>query len=667
MEDQKNYWKDNRYICLVRQSNDEDGDDSVKAQLSYLRTECDADSMIYVDKIELEGVTGSLPARREHFTNLKKRKLEYDDFDTIAIQRVDRATRSGGDFGIWLETELKLCGIRVRYVGEDLPTGRHSSLIKMIKYESAKDTAMSTSQRTTQGQSYAIEKGTLKTTGPTPYAAWRIYFTKDMKPAHIIRDCGNGLQERLHPETLALLDTHGTLGKKSYGRYKKQKNEIAFLRPGDPDEIRIVRIIFFLWFRWGWKGKRIASLLNKRSVPSPRALEWSQRQVESVLENEAYTGVTINGETHSGIYNKRKKGKGFEALNRDELELLTRETMPRIVNPMDDWDFVDQPLMAEFLPPHIRRMAIAYHERLWKQRTDPVRLNKPKKKNKHPNSNYLLSNFLVAKQDGETLTGTLCGRKQGPKTPYYRHRKGRRGYQKGSVFNNLIPMNPLHQELVRFLGSCLSNLPDLRRRLTEIIEEQRRYSESNDTNLEALVSERNEIRERVLWISRQSTKPREDAASEFVRLEARRDELDALTAQHRADARPVKEPTDRIVDRAIARCQRLADELPKLPSATMRELLVGLFFSRVEVDMETKAVTASVALPSFVLEAWKRAGIKDIDQNDLVSMCLGSNSRSPIYSDTHRTSSPIFEGICRYVHPHGSHDPVCYECRRKAA
>ncbi len=57
-------------------------------------------------------------------------------------------------------------------------------------------------------------------------------------------------------------------------------------------------------------------LLNKRNVPSPWGKKSSQRQVESVVENEAYTGSTINGETYRGIYNRQKKGKGFEPLNR---------------------------------------------------------------------------------------------------------------------------------------------------------------------------------------------------------------------------------------------------------------------------------------------------------------------------------------------------------------
>src|SRR5439155_2665642 len=129
--------------------------------------------------------------------------------------------------------------------------------------------------------------------------------------------------------------------------------------------------------------------------------------------------------------------------------------------------------------------------------------------------------------------------------------------------------------------------------------------------------------------------------------------------------RPPKESTDQIIDRAIARCQRLGDELPNLPAANMREL-VRLLCPMVECDMETKGVTTEVALPSFVFEARKKpAGAKEIDQNDFVAMCLGRSLRSSTSSETHRQILQISEGICSYQQIRGSNRPACYECRRR--
>ncbi len=123
---------------------------------------------------------------------------------------------------------------------------------------------------------------------------------------------------------------------------------------------------------------------------------------------------------------------------------------------------------------------------------------------------------------------------------------------------------------------------------------------------------------------------------------------------------------NRIVDRAIARCQRLADELPTLSSPTMREL-TRVFFTRVQADMESKSVELSIALPSYVLKARKKpAGEQDVDETDFLAMCLGTTPRSSISSETQRDIW-LLHASCRYVHDRGAHRPACYECRRRAA
>jgi hypothetical protein len=57
------------------------------------------------------------------------------------------------------------------------------------------------------------------------------------------------------------------------------------------------------------------------------------------------------------------------------MEILTRPTMPVTYTPLEEQDVIDQPLMADFLPPHIRRLAMAYHDKLRARKADP---NRPK-------------------------------------------------------------------------------------------------------------------------------------------------------------------------------------------------------------------------------------------------------------------------------------------------
>ncbi len=61
-------------------------------------------------------------------------------------------------------------------------------------------------------------------------------------------------------------------------------------------------MIFYLRYKKGWRGCRIADYLNRLKIPAPRGGDWSPRQVESIYENEAYTGVTFNDQTYSGRF-----------------------------------------------------------------------------------------------------------------------------------------------------------------------------------------------------------------------------------------------------------------------------------------------------------------------------------------------------------------------------
>lgn len=197
-----------------------------------------------------------------------------------------------------------------------------------------------------------------------------------------------------------------------------------------------MRVIFYLRYKKGWRGVRIADFLNRNGALSPKGKEWSQRQAQLIYENEAYTGVTFNNQTFSGRYFRRDRILGFVALDRDECELVLKKTFVPKIRPIDEWEPIDQPHMYEFLPRDVRDLAVAAQAKIAEQRADP---NRPAfKPSAHPASEYLLSGKLRAIQDDGVLIGTLSGRAN-KKTPYYRHRRSKRGHRKGSVFNNLIP------------------------------------------------------------------------------------------------------------------------------------------------------------------------------------------------------------------------------------
>lgn len=108
---------------MVRAS-DEDTESSTEAQMKLLTAFADGMGMIYVGKIVRNNLTGSLPGKREaDFAALIDRKKTKNDFDIVLVQRLDRLTRSGSDHGFWFEHECRRAGIRVLFVGDDIPSG----------------------------------------------------------------------------------------------------------------------------------------------------------------------------------------------------------------------------------------------------------------------------------------------------------------------------------------------------------------------------------------------------------------------------------------------------------------------------------------------------------------------------------------------------------------
>ena len=90
-----------RYICLARASSDAEGTTSTEAQLATMNGQVAPLGMIFVENIALNGVTGSMPGRREDLRALLDRKKTVNDFDVLVVQRIYRLTSSGSDQGFW--------------------------------------------------------------------------------------------------------------------------------------------------------------------------------------------------------------------------------------------------------------------------------------------------------------------------------------------------------------------------------------------------------------------------------------------------------------------------------------------------------------------------------------------------------------------------------------
>ena len=638
-----------RYIALVRASDTTEGTTSTQAQLAMLHEKAASLKMVPAGEVVLDGVTGSMPGKRQDMTNLIQRKLKDNDFDVLVVQRLDRLTRGGSVHGFWFEHELQRAGIHLYIVGDDVPEGRYASLIKVAKYEAAREQAFSISQRSTQGYQLALEEGRVTTSSHTPYACWRLYLTADGKPLHIIRDLRDGRQQKLDPNTHAVIDTVGQIGGGSKGHYRKQKHEKVLLMAGDAEDIAVIRVIFDLHFRQGWGGKRIADHLNRQSIPSPCGKQWSQRQVEVLYNNEVYTGRSVANRTSAGIYHQRNHATP-KPTNLDPAIHATAKTIPVQLRPADEWFVADQPLLKDLLgDEQLRALAIEGQDRYWRHMANPDR---PKlSKSKHKTSDYLLSGILHAKQDGGLLVGVLCGR-VGKKVRYYRHRRGRTGYQTGSVFNKMIHAETVEQAVIDAARETLLDGANLRAKLTELIAVQSAPMPAVD--VDDLRRQREKLKKRTeLIVSTLDEETLADAQAELEKLKGERRRLDDQIAAATPTTQMPKVDAETLANEMEEKTKFFSQRLPTMPKHLLREWLASVV-NTVIVDMETKAIEIHVQLPKHMLETAFPSE---------KAMRLVPTSASPTLCQTHLKLVVGLDVVdCRYPKRPTS---VCYDCRRR--
>ncbi|MFA9478037.1 recombinase family protein [Phycisphaerales bacterium AB-hyl4] len=654
-------WRGLRFIILVRQSDDSQGSTSTEAQLQWLRAEGERLGMVLVDEIILNGVTGSLPGKRDDLPQLLDRKRDQDDFDVLVVQRLDRLTRGGTSHGFWIDHEFEKAGITILATGDDLPEdGRYGGLIKAAKYDAAREQARSIGQRSVQGMMHAIKQGRNCVASRTSYGCDRLYLTSDGKPSFVIRNLADGRQHKLTHDKNEIIDTLGQAGGGVKGHYRKQKDEHVLIVPGEDVKVGVVRDIFDLHYNQHWGGKRIADLLNRRGIRSPAGKGWSQRQVESIYENPIYCGVALGQRISQGIYYKRGE-QHPEAVNLDAKTLANCHVAPKQHRPPTEWLWQDQPLMKDFLPEPVAVKARQEIEKVllerWQRRQDPTQPTRST--NKHKNSAYILTGLLFAKQDGEDLSGVMCGN-EGHRKRYYRNRKANATYCKGSVLNRLISAEALETAVVKLLRNVLLDAPMLRERVLQAIAD-RPSTDASRTQLAEAQRERDAIAKRVQLIFQ---------TFDDADLADAKPVLKGLNAQGRALEHRIAELTraleyvdadsapEELADRVIERLSGIDAQLPNLPAVTLRNVLRA-FVERIEVDMASKNAAVSLRLPPWALH-----------RGDL-AMCLAPSSASPTGHETHQHDGLVIHlthADCRYVHTRGSTTvPPCYDCRRRAA
>ena len=640
-----------RFVVSARCSTDLQTETSIPSQLSDIHFTCQAAGMIHAGgDVILDGKSGSKPGNRHDIPLLLARKKEKNDYEILIDLVEDRFTRAGPEHGLWAEFEFLRHGVTVLHLRSDVPEGPFASVIKTLKYESAKQQAKSTSLRSTQVVQDAIEAGYVLASSHTNYGCYRLYLSSDGKPLHIIRDMRDGTQHRLDPVTREYRETLGTLGGKT-GRYRKQKRERPMLVPGDEREISAVRLIMKRRWSDGRGGNRVKKELNALGIPAPCGGKWTQRQVDVIAENPVYCGWNISGGSTAALYNKRHRD-GPQPVHVDPVLWATRENLPVQLRPPEDWTIQEQPYMRDYLPEALRDVASARIKACRERRAR--REVAPRQRNTHLDSLYLLTGLLVAKQDEHKrpLKGQNCGPRD-YKTRYYAHPIARKDSETAGFPNTTFRAEVLEKAILSTLSETLLAMPELRDELRLAVEAAvNARKPASPMALADLQRKLDGVRAQIkITLDILTPETQEEGRAKVAELSQKRRELEALIRQTKESEQAPALDVEATVESLVQRMADLGKELESLPVYPLRQVLVAMTDS-MTADMETREVVMTLRVPPMAISDAK---------TPIADLCLQHSSGSSTGWQAQNPAPAIATIHCEH---HREAQKQCFTCRR---
>jgi DNA invertase Pin-like site-specific DNA recombinase len=632
-------YKGRRYVCLARCSTAEQAETSIPDQIKLLKAFGDQHGMVYVDQIVLEGVTGSIPGARTDIGEIIQRKIDRDDFDILLVQDVSRLTRSGPEHGMKIKYDLGAVGVEIIFAADGIQEGDHRGIIESVAHYAAKQYAKSLSFASARGSQSSLERGRRAHCLRPPFGIDRLYVSADGTPLHIIRNLPDGTQVQLHPETGETIRAFGVNEKGKPQHYRMQPNERIVLIPGDPERVAIVQHIYRRHLIDGWGGYRIARELNAMGKRSDYGHSWNVTCVSQILANPAFAGRGIANRYTTAVYHKRSKNAPTK-VESDSQVLAQRKRPPQHLRPKSEWMDIEHPKLRDYLG-DLRQMAVAAHEKKLERQANR-RSVKPASKDRHIESPYILKGILKSKQGGHLMTGRTIGHPD--KVRYYAVNRGFHAPEKDKLLRRLIRAEELEAAVLDVIRNVLVSANDLRDRVINQVEQHRKTVHTDGTDLAKLEARKAELTRKMEFIIDSLSQIGQEAAKKKLgELDNELTELAKKIDAARSKSSSVEKPVTDIADEIIAKLGLLGQQIDKMPSNALRNLLAGLV-SRLEVDLTDKSVEIDLALPHW---------------DGLESMCLVATSA---YKSVNQAHAPIWleTADCVYAMP-------CFSCQRRKA
>jgi len=592
-----------RYIALARCSTKGQADTSIDDQLGVIAAFAREHDMVHVDNIRLEGVTGSIPGARSDIDSLIERKNRRDDFEVVVVQDATRLTRSGPLHAAKVEYDLGAVGITVVYALDNIPEGDFGEVMKSLLHMSGRQQAKSISMASARGSMSSLLHGRSVHCRRPPYGIDRLYLTPDGKPNHIIRNVPDGSQVMLDPETKQVVRAFKRNEKTGApNHYQKQKDELVQLIPGDEKHTDVITRIYRRHHVDNWGYPRIACDLNDDGVPSPTGKLWHVATIRNILINPIYTGLGIANRHSSAIYHQRAPGSP-QPVSIDTRTLAQGKRPPTKVRPRDEWHERKEQALLGLLPPEVRSLAEACHDRHLDEMADghePI-VNK----DRHRDSEYLLKGILMSKQGLHPMTGRLGGRKPNRIRYYSVSRAFNTPKTENAILKKMVPAEPLEKMVLAILQTMLLRAPDLRERVKDAIRNHGREAQVDHGDVAKLKEEREAVRRKLEFAIDELDEIGRDAVKARVkRWQAQLRSLDSRVDRYQPVGNLNKKDVDFATDAVIQRIVQFGETMDELPVPATRRLLEAVVH-RAVVDLETRNVELELRLPSWLMEGSK--------------------------------------------------------------
>lgn len=600
--------------------------------------------VIVVDQHELAGVTGSIPGARDDIDEIIRKKREGLDFDLLLLPNTDRFTRTGSLHGNSILWDLQGEGITVYFAAENLWSDDHyHQMLLSMMFDAARQTAIAISRGSTAGNTNSFLDGKSPHAKTPPYGMDRMY-SADGKDLFILRNLPDGTQEMRDPTTDEVIRTFGRNPEKgSPVHYIKQKNEHIRLVPGNPLHVAVVTRIHQQIHVHGRSAHAVAKELTDAEVPSPTGVDWPAMTVRWIAFNPAYIGRLARGQTTMSVYHTSAPGAPIEAKH-DPRELRDNPRPRRRKRPYEQWMERDDPALAEFLPEDVREPARTAIEADLLRRAS----SKPRSRDRHRQSTFILKDVLRSKQGGHRLTGRIAGRNN--EVRYYQITKARNSPRTDHPLKPFVPADPLERAILGVLREVLQARPDIQGAVTRALD-KRAAKQQDSTDRSSL---ERELRRRQRQVgSAIDSLTGDDAMDRPIqeRLAGYRADVARLTTALRATPQPTAPiDIDAIADRVANELIDLADEITAEDVETVRQI-IGLLVSRMEVDLTTKETEIVLQIPDWLAASLSRQPTMGLEA---VLACKPFN-------ETHQ---PQGAEISVYCCQQTASRPVCFECHR---